>query len=146
MCRSPYHLHASLSSHRTPNTRVRPLVALHEPRQCPNSCTPTYQAIKATNLCHAYYGSLRSFIDDNAAAHEARAVLPGAEETFFRPRHRHQYGLIYLDYCSTLSAGISNRTPKSLEAVEKSPREDIRQIFRVGTSAWTKTSRVAHST
>lgn len=90
----------------------------------PNSVTSTYLAIQASRTCRAYHGSLRAFIDDNAAAPRWGAGSAEAQMQHWRPLTRRQFGCMYLDYCSSLYAGHSS--------LEKSPLEDIAAIFRTG--------------
>ena len=75
----------------------------------PNYCFSTFEQIRDAGLGTAYYGSLRAYIDS----------------LFFRPRSTadsSSFGLVYLDYCSRLTAGFAS--------VEKSPIADIGALFR----------------
>ena len=99
----------------------------------PNSCTETYLAIHKMDLCLAFHGSLRAYLDENAAVRQRQhpaARLKGDAKApqlaqHFRPSENLTFGLAYFDYCSTLYAGY--------EDIEKSPIEDIRALFRTGT-------------
>lgn len=92
----------------------------------PNSCTQTYLAIKAAGLCLPYLGSLRAFIDENAAKQsQTTADEPSQLLLHFRPTRHWRFGLVYLDYCSSLDAGF--------RSIEKNPKEDIRALFESGS-------------
>ena len=99
----------------------------------PNSCTETYLAIHNLRKCLAYHGSLRAYLDENAAVRlrqHPSARLKGEAKApqlakHFRPSVHFAFGLVYLDYCATLYAGYDD--------IEKSPIEDIRALFRTGT-------------
>lgn len=97
----------------------------------PNSCTETYLSIHNSGKCLAYHGSLRAYLDENAAVRlrTKGAALKGEAKApqlakHFRPSIFLTFGLAYLDYCSTLYAGF--------EDVEKAPKEDVRTLFKSG--------------
>ncbi|CAM9987872.1 unnamed protein product, partial [Heterosigma akashiwo] len=76
----------------------------------PNCCAETYLAIWQLEVCTPYFGSLRAYIDENAAA-PAQA--------------KWSFGFVYLDYCSSLYSGF--------KSIETSPLEDIKAIFSSST-------------
>ena len=70
----------------------------------PNVCTSTYLSIEEGRQCNAYHGSARAYMDTH-------------------PEDR--FGLIYLDYCCRLRAGLGS-------AVERSPVCDLESLFGYG--------------
>lgn len=68
----------------------------------PNVCTSTYLTIQAGGLCQAYHGSARAYMDTHT---------------------EDRFGLVYLDYCCRLRAGLG-------QSVEKSPVCDLAALFQ----------------
>ena len=83
-------------------------------------------------VCLAGAGSLPVFLGRPAGESAPARVAEGVRDAsppqgclrHFRPTTRWSFGLVYLDYCSSLDSGF--------RSVEKCPREDIRALFAQG--------------
>ena len=74
---------------------------------CPNICTSSYEALRASGVCTPYLGSLRALLDSRSC-----------------PNHKNvdaRYSLVYADYCCSLYA--NHREP------ELSPVHDLCTLF-----------------
>ena len=83
---------------------VRALSGLRNPGEVhvPNICSEAYDRLKASRMCAAHFGSIRSLVQSTC-------------------KDREPYGLVYLDYCCRLRAGYNH--------VEKSPIADLELLF-----------------
>ena len=72
---------------------------------CPNICTSSYEALRASGVCTPYLGSLRALLDSRSCPNHSDA----------------RYSLVYADYCCSLYA--NHREP------ELSPVHDLCTLF-----------------